>query len=319
MISRDSEPLRVAIAGAGALGCLFAQLLDRPGFVVDVITRRPDLVDVLNEHGVTVHDERDPAQRVTTTTAVRARSAAHTDRAAYDVVVLLAKASDIEPATELGFALVAEDGIVVSMQNGLRSADVVEGRGRQGVAGATWQGAVAAGPGAVRWTSQGPTFVAPRPPVRAVVDAVAARIDDDRFPFASVADRDVMLWEKLVAAVSNSLSGALLLPVSDLLGSPKAHAILDAARAEAVAVAGAAGVAIDGGALLARLRAAGVGSVGATAGSTWQSLVSGRRPEVDDISGAIATLARQHGVATPVNDLLDQLVAARLQVAGVDR
>jgi 2-dehydropantoate 2-reductase len=126
-----------------------------------------------------------------------------------------------------------------------------------------------------------------------------------------------MLWEKLVAAISNSLSGALLIPVSELLGSKAAHDVLDAARAEAVAVAKALGVALDGDGLLDRLRRAGSGSVGGTVGSTYQSLMSGRRPEVDDISGAIVELAARVGVPTPVNDLLARLVEARLEVGGI--
>ena len=45
-------------------------------------------------------------------------------------------------------------------------------------------------------------------------------------------------------------------------------------------------------------------------GSTWQSLARGSSTlETDYLNGEIAMLGRLHGVATPVNELLQQLAA----------
>ncbi|MGE0308165.1 MAG: ketopantoate reductase family protein, partial [Acidimicrobiia bacterium] len=122
-----------------------------------------------------------------------------------------------------------------------------------------------------------------------------------------------------VVAISNSVSGALDLPVYDVLASASARRLLRAGREEAVAVATALGVGIDGAAMLERLEAMGSDAVGATSGSTYQSLSTGRRPEVDDISGALVQLGHDLGIPTPVNEMLALMTEARCEVAGLSR
>jgi len=127
------------------------------------------------------------------------------------------------------------------------------------------------------------------------------------------------LWEKLIVAVSNSVSGALALPVYDVLASPSAQRVLQSARHEAAVIAVALGVGLDAPDLLRRLASMDPGAVGATSGSTYQSLTTGRRPEVDDISGALVALGRQHGIPTPVNEMLTLMTEARCEVAGLSQ
>lgn len=306
----------VALLGGGALGSLYAVELGRRGVDVTVVSRRADVVERIRHHGVTVHDRR-PGRPVSTATE---RVGAVTPEGAsgpFDVVLVVVKAADVDWAAELAAGLVATDGVVVGLQNGLRSAGVVESATTRGVAGTTYQGAVAEGIATVGWTIDGPTLMAPGPVTAEAARRFSAGVDGAGFHWQIVRDRDAMLWEKLVVAVSNAVSGALALPVHQLLGSSAARQLLDTARREAVAVAETLGVGIDGAALLARLDAATPEGVGATAGSTYQSIVSGRRPEVDDISGALCELGRSVAVPTPVNEVLTRMVEARCEVTGL--
>src|SRR5260221_8610060 len=62
--------------------------------------------------------------------------------------------------------------------------------------------------------------------------------------------------------------------------------------------------------LLPRVRA--IGDQGRAGGSSWQSLARGSGAiEADYLNGEVALLGRQHGVSTPVNDML-QRVANRM-------
>jgi 2-dehydropantoate 2-reductase len=55
---------------------------------------------------------------------------------------------------------------------------------------------------------------------------------------------------------------------------------------------------------------AAIEGVGRGGGSTWQSLARGAGSvEADYLNGEIALLGRLHGVPTPVNDLMQRLVA----------
>lgn len=309
-------PPSVAVVGAGALGGLFAVLLDLAGLPTTVLSRRRDVVARIERDGIHVRDETTDD----TSTLLGRPAAARADEAdgSFGIVLLLNKSFDTEWALELAARVVADDGLVVSMQNGLRTVPLVEAFDR-GVVGTTYQGAAYEPDGTVVWSSAGPTLVAPRPHLGAASDAFVAAVRDSRLPFDVVPDRDVMVWTKLIAAISNSVSGALLVSVADALRSDRVWDAMDRARAEALDVAEKLGVGLDRAELEARFGARPKTASRGTLGSTYQSLASGRVTEVADISGAIVRAAAAVGLPAPYNEMLDLLVAAREELAGLNR
>jgi 2-dehydropantoate 2-reductase len=304
--------LSVAVVGAGALGGLFGVLLAEAGLRITVLSRRAEVVDMIRREGIAVRDES-TAGASPFTGRVEAQLAGAAD-GPFDAVVLLNKSFDTEWAMGIADGVVAADGVIVSMQNGLRTVPLVEAHPR-GVVGTTYQGAAYEPDGTVVWSSPGPTLVAPRPRLEAATRRLVDATAGSRLPLTIAPDRDVMVWSKLVAAISNSVSGALLVSVAEALQSDAVWDVLDRARAEAFDVAGALGVRLDRADMEARFAARPKQASRGTLGSTYQSLVSGRVTEVGDISGAIVEAARSVGVATPCNELLDLLVKAREELA----
>ena len=300
----DQHRLRVAVVGAGALGTLFGALLD-----ATIISRRGEVVEHIDAHGVLVRDftGADCVERRFAPSAVTDRTAA----GPFDVVLLLNKSFDTPWAVELGMSLVATDGIVVTLQNGLRSAEVVEAVGNRGVAGTTYQGVTYLSPGVVEWTIPGPTLLAPRPHLAEAAHRFVTMASSPALPLAIAPDREAMLWSKLIAAASNSICGALALPVSAVLRTDAAWELLAQARAEGFDVAAALGVKLDRAALEPSLAVRQPKVMERATGSTYQSLASGRDDEVDEIATTICELGRQTGVATPVNDTLRLLLRIR--------
>jgi 2-dehydropantoate 2-reductase len=150
------------------------------------------------------------------------------------------------------------------------------------------------------------------------VDPAVARIGADlsrSFFDAPVAD-DVMRWKygKLLKNLANALD-ALLGHTSSQLGDAAAD-IRQACQAEGEAVLEAAGIAYNTDderrALQGdRMQLLDVPGAPRGGGSTWQSLTRGASSvEADYLNGEIALLGRLHGVATPVNVLLQRLVTA---------
>jgi 2-dehydropantoate 2-reductase len=133
-------------------------------------------------------------------------------------------------------------------------------------------------------------------------------------PISIVSDRDAMIWEKLVGAITNCVSGALLQPVSAVVQSESAWEIMERAREEIFAVASAIGVAVDREGLEHALAPRPRTRRG-TPGSTFQSLSTGRPTEIDDISGAVVEVAARVGLSVPYNEVLALLVRAREELA----
>jgi 2-dehydropantoate 2-reductase len=315
-------PTRVGVIGAGALGTLVAGLLaERPGVEVWLVSRRPDLVDHVDAHGVVVHDETVAEGRTWRSrpgALVADEVACREAGTGLDVALLLTQAADTGWAIEVAGRLVRPDGLVVSLQNGLAPADLVEAWGLGGVAGTTYQAATARGPGEVAWTMRGPTTLAPRPAARDAAVELASRLGSDDLPVAVADDgqRDGVLWAKLVGALTNAVSGALLVPVHDVLASEAAMAVVGRAQAELLAVARARGIEVVP-PTFAR-PPVGTGEPATPGprpvGSAYQALVAGRADEVGDTLGDLRAAADQVGVPTPVCDALALLVEARRQL-----
>jgi 2-dehydropantoate 2-reductase len=147
-------------------------------------------------------------------------------------------------------------------------------------------------------------------------DAVAQQIGSDlsQSAFDAPVVEDVMRWKygKLLTNLGNALQAL----VGDEAAPPEATAELSrACRAEGKAVLEAAGIAYNTGeerrALQRdRMEFQAVAGNPRAGGSTWQSLARGAGSvEADYLNGEIAMLGRIHGVPTPLNDLLQRLIA----------
>jgi 2-dehydropantoate 2-reductase len=291
---------------------VFTALLHESGHQVCIVSRRPDIVKTINTDGVTVLHRRNDSDGVLRAPVPAFGPGEVIATGPYDVVMLVNKSMDSEFAVDLGAQLSGDDGIVVALQNGLRSAEIVEGI-PSGVAGVTYQGATYNHDATVSWTHVGRTLVAARPAIADRTARWVATLSTPSLPWEVASDRDAMLWEKLIAAISNSLSGALLQPVFALMRSESAQQILQRARSEAFDIAASLGVQLDR-TRLETAFASGYPSGADTSGSTFQSLMSGRPTEVGDISGSIADAAAGMGLPAPYNTALALLVHAREQL-----
>jgi 2-dehydropantoate 2-reductase len=150
------------------------------------------------------------------------------------------------------------------------------------------------------------------------VDPVVEQISADlsRSVFDAPVVDDVMRWKygKLLKNLANALD-ALLGPA----GARHADVVADirrAVQAEGEAVLEAAGIAYNSDeerrALQGnRMEFRDIPGAPRGGGSTWQSLTRGASSvEADYLNGEVALLGRLHGVATPVNILLQRLVGA---------
>jgi 2-dehydropantoate 2-reductase len=315
-MSEPRDPVRVAVIGAGAVGQLVAALAAGTARAdVTLISRRPEVVDEIRAEGLRILDARGATELRSEVRVAVPEEAATTGP--YDLVLLLTKCYDVDWAITVGRRLAAADGAVVALQNGLASAAKLERADPRGVAGVIYQGARYVGPGVVERTARGPLQMAPNAAMRARVAELADQISSTDLPVQLCDNRDAMLWEKLVGAVSNSVSGALLLPVCDLSRSASAWQVMERARAEILDIATARGVGLDRSRIVAQFAPRPV--VQANLGSTYQSLVSGRQSEVPEISGEVEALGIEARVATPVNSALRLLVLAREELMTLTR
>ena len=202
--------------------------------------------------------------------------------------------------------------MVASLQNGWGNADVLATHvpAAQLVVGVTYHSATVAGPGHIRHTGRGATFVGPFLDDGALSGAerVARLLADAGLEAHATADVKTEIWRKLVLNAATLPTSGLTGLTSGQLGEPGPLLdTVDALAREAVLVAQAQGYDIDVQERIERIHAVLAGA-GAGRSSMLQDVVARRLTEVDMINGAVVRAGERLGIEVPLNRAMVALV-----------
>jgi len=300
--------MRIAVVGCGAMGSVYAARLALGGHDVLVTDTWGDHVAAINADGLHLVGP-DGDHRA----SVRAFTSAPDEPV--DLVVLAVKASDARGAAAQARPLVGDATTVLTIQNGLGSADGVAdelGRARLAVGIASGFGASLRGPGQAHHNAmKALRFGSYDGLDPAAVEAVAEAWRAGGFDAAAVADIAAMQWEKLICNVAYSAPCALTgLTVGEVMDDPEVGPVSRAAAVEAWETARALGIRIDVPDAVEHVRAFGA-QMPAAKPSALLDLEAGRVSEIGVINGAVPREAAKVGRTAPVNATLTALVRAR--------
>jgi 2-dehydropantoate 2-reductase len=289
--------MKIAVMGAGAVGCYYGGLLARAGNDV-VLIGRPQHVEAVERQGLRLEtktfDERIRISASTEASAVRGAQ----------LVLFCVKSNDTESGAAAIKPHLAADAVVLSLQNGVENAEQLRTLLPQEVAAAVvYVGTEMAGPGHVRHHGRGELVIQPSKASPDVARAlIAAGVPTDISDNVRGA-----LWAKLITNCAyNALSAITQLPYGRLVKGEGVTVVLRDLVAECVAVAKADGVTIPGDVDAAVRKIA--ETVPGQYSSTAQDLSRGKRSEIDHLNGFIVRRGEALGIATPANRLLYAIV-----------
>ncbi len=293
----NDEALRVAVMGAGAVGCYFGGMLARAGHDV-VLIGRPEHVRAIEAHGLRLQTRAFDEQ-------VRLR--ASTDAAAVrgaGLVLCCVKSGDTEAAAQAMRAHLAPQALLLSLQNGVDNADRLRALLPQPVrAAVVYVATEMAGPGHVRHHGRGELVVEPGPGGDAWAQALRAA----GIPVEISADVRQALWVKLILNCAyNAISAIGQVPYGRMLAVEGVAETMQQVVRECVAVARAEGVAVPAD-IEATVRGL-AASMPQQRSSTAQDLARGKPSEIEHLNGYVLRRGQAHGVPTPANQVLLTLV-----------
>jgi 2-dehydropantoate 2-reductase len=297
----------ILIVGTGALATLFATRLSAAGHPVTMLGSWESGLQALQEHGARLVD----ANGVEKAVPVKAtRDPADCRGARYALV--LVKAWQTERAAGQLADCLAEDGLALTLQNGMGNRELLAGTlGLPRVAlGVTTTGATLLGPGLARAGGEGLISVESHPRLEPLMAALTGA----GFNVQVVNDANALIWGKLVInAAINPLTALLRVPNGELLQRPAAHKMMSVLAQEAAAVASAQGIRLpfeDA----ARAAEEVARKTASNHSSMFQDIRRGAPTEIDAICGAITRTGEKLGVPTPVNRVCWHLTHASLPV-----
>lgn len=297
MENLQQVPKKIAVMGAGAVGCYFGGMLARAGHEVTLIGR-PSHVDAVQRDGLWLD---------TQTFSEHVRLQASVDVAAVSGAQLLlfcVKSTDtIEAARQIAPYLPA-DAVVMSLQNGVDNALALQSVLPQTVIPAVvYVATEMAGPGHVRHNGRGELVIC-----EADASAAIAILFGAAGVPVTVSDNVAgALWAKLIVNCAyNALSAITQMPYGRLVQSEGVEQLMRGVVDECLAVATAAGIIVPGDSYE---DVAGIARTMADQySSTAQDLARGKRSEIDHLNGYVVRQAQALGIKAPVNQTLHTLV-----------
>jgi len=298
-----------------------ARLAVQQDHKVTVIERDPRISEVVNTKGLTLREGKK-----TRVCSVRLVEEAAGD--SFDALILATKSNGLVEAVEKLNSNLAEEGLVITTQNGLVALDLAEVIGdRFLVPGCVLWGASMDAPGVYRITASGPFIIGgldeqANTPAVGRGETLLSRI----FPVTVSPNIRGVLWSKLAVTSTFTAMGAITgLPFGKLAASREIRDIMLTIGRELFEVSRAEGITLEslgGGVDFERflsdqgysrflkhlfMRIIGYKSRD-TESSMLDSIRRGRKTEVEFINGRLVEAADRSGVPVPCNRLVVDLI-----------
>lgn len=308
--SQLSSSPRIAVVGAGAVGCFFGGMLTRAGVRVTLVgrlgSRNPGL-DAIARDGLWF-ESLNFQEQVTVSTS--SDPAALRDA---ELILFAVKTLDTVSAARGIAPHLRPDAIVLSLQNGVDNEEQIRAAlppGATVVPAVVYVAAEMQAPGRLKHRGRGDLVIGSgrQAPPEGSLQRVAAMFEAAGVPCRVSQNIVGDLWFKLVWNCAGNAVSALGRAPYGICGreDPSSDLMADAAR-EVIAVARAAGIMLPDVDPMAMGRKVAI-SFGAATSSTSQDVERGRRTEIDSLNGVIVRRGAELGVATPVNRALWALV-----------
>lgn len=315
--------MRAAIYGAGSLGTILGAFITRAGGQIELINRNRAHVAALREKGAKIIGTLDFTQSVTAYTPDKMSGT-------YDIIFLMTKQQQNEQVVSFLKGYLAEDGVIVTLQNGLPELQIADIVGPERILGCTvtW-GATMVSPGVCELTSSPDalTFSLGH------VGQISNRHFDEVKAFLEMMGRvDVednfigMRWSKLLINASFSgMSTVLGCTFGEAAGPKDSRRIIQLLIKECIDVCAKFGIRIEPvqGKDIVKLldwhnplkRAFSMFIIpiairkhAGLKASMLQDIEHGKKTEVDAINGIVCTCGRKAGVLTPMNDKVVEII-----------
>ena len=315
--------MRVAIYGAGSLGTILGAFITKAGVEIELINRNKAHVEALQVNGAKVIGTMEFTQKVTAYTPDQMSGT-------YDIIFLMTKQQHNAEVVTMLKDYLAEDGVLVTFQNGLPEMLIADILGAERVLGSTvaW-GATMQSPGVCELTSHPDALsfslgaITPERPkhfdkVKELLEHMGTVDVEENF----IGTR----WSKLLINAAFSGMSAVLGCTFGEAAAPRAsRKIVQALIKECIDVCSAGGIRIEPvqgkdivklldysnpikKAFAYMIIPIAIRKHALLKASMLQDLEKGKLTEVDSINGAVAEFGRKVSCPTPMNDKVVEII-----------
>lgn len=314
---------RYAIYGAGSLGTVLGAFITKNGGNIELINRNKAHIDALKENGAIIRGTVDMAVKVNAYTPDQMNGR-------YDVILLMTKQLQNKEVVQILKNFLAEDGVIVTLQNGLPEPGIAAIIGENRTMGCTVEwGATLTEPGICTLTSAPDSLSFHMGKMDGITDEQFAMVKELLELMCPVHVEENLLgarWSKLLinatfSGLGTVVGGTFGSISEDKIGKQVAvrcmKECIDVGHATGVKFAPVQGKNITKlfyykGALKRAfatfLIPIAMKKHRDIVPSMLQDLRHGKKCEIDAINGVVSEYGKKHGIATPINDRIIEII-----------
>jgi len=299
--------MKIAILGAGAMGCLFGARLSKENKVTMICNRSEQAAEI-NRLGIRVYETDGNCYnyKENVTACVTGQCTME-----FDLVVVMTKTHDIETALDGNRKIFLPHTKVLTLQNGGGNAERLEKFiSKENIfLGTTTHNIVNLGNGVIRNSGSGVTYIGSYLSGQSVSEIV------EMFNRAGIKTEETLnakylIWRKLFVNLSvNSFTAIARAPIGSVISSSNAWYYIEKVICEAVDVARADGQDFSYDEVLTMIHKA-CESVSSGFTSMSQDVMNCRKTEIDGINGFVVSQGKLYNISTPYNEFVINLVHA---------
>ena len=308
----NNKDLKVAVLGAGAMGCLFGGLLAEKDLNVTLIDVWKEHVEEINKNGLKMDGHggdrfiRIPATSDPSTIGK------------VDAVIVMCKATALELALKSIKNIIRDKTVFMSFQNGIGHEAIIKSivGDEKVIGGTTTQASNILGPGHIMNHAALPSWIGEYDGgITDRITEIADTFTAHNLEMIAAEDVKKRKWMKLFALTAiGPLSAIFDLHHTDLYINNNANDLSRSLGKEIILetrdVAIADGVNVSEDECLFMFNKI-VDSKQTNKSSMAFDVLYKRKTEIDFISGAVSKIGKKHGIATPLNDLMYKMIKVK--------
>ncbi len=297
--------MKIVIIGTGAMGSVFGTILSKSSDIV--------LINTPNEHtkaiakdGLVILNPDDSESFY--------EPSLHTDYKTitdkFDIAIIFTKSYDTKQAAFSAKALLNDNGIALTMQNGIGNFEIIAeilGYDRA-LAGTTSHGATMVSPGIVRHAGIGDTYIAAKKEKNQLVKKLCNVFESAGIKTNISENITELIWGKLIINCGiNALTAILKVPNGILGITKETKQIMEKTVKEAVAVGTKLGVKFPFENPFDQVLKV-CENTAKNRASMLQDILRGKKTEIEAINGAIAKYGKKLNMETPYNNIIAEII-----------
>ncbi len=300
--------MKISIIGAGAIGGLLGAKLQKANYEVTLIAKE-DQARVISNQGIILEGEGKE------TIKVKVRTEEETGDERADLVILATKAYDTQKAASLCRELVSNNGLVLSIQNGLGNEEILaESIDKEKIIGAvTHCGASTLGGGKIKVNGIGETIIGyyyDENQDSSKIKKIQQVLSGSGLPCRVSEDIKQDIYEKFIINTGiNALGAIAQVKNGMLISNTYLQSTMENIIKEAREVAKAENIPIPEN-IIHKTREI-CDKTKNNTNSLYQDVLKKKKTEIDFFNGMVVKKAKDHHISVPYNQIMTNLIKAK--------